>query len=413
MSLSCSSPRAMSWLVLLVTSLLTFSVVGGTAPAHSQRIKPEFWGMHDGDWSTPPTFPVGSANFTTAGTYWPRVETREGTFDWTRLDAQVAAAESVDAQPMVLLGQTPRFHSSRPGSPEYDDFMPRVSAWKRYVTRVANRYGTRIDYQIWPEPNIIENWKGSPRQMARLTAVASRAIQKAAGRKAKVVSPAVVLRLASQRRWTVEYFQQSVGGKRVHRYVDAIAIDPFPDQAGTPEDSYAIMRRIRRELAAIGVRKPLWSNEINYGVAGGGAASVVTYSQAKQRSYVVRTYVLSAAARMQRTYWLGWFTGDTLAVDMADSTGRALGPGKSYGVVRSWLNRTNFKGCTAKRRLRVCTAKKGGEIRRIYWKLGGKTTITTPRSTIRVENQKGTVVSGEGSQAVRVTFRPIMVASRR
>jgi hypothetical protein len=314
---------------------------------------------------------------------------------------------------MVLLGQTPRFHSARPRSAEHDDFMPAIGAWKRWVGKVSERYGTRVDYQIWPEPNIVQNWKGSPRQMARLTAVAGRAIQKAAGKKAKVVSPAVVLRLASQRKWALEYFKQSIGRVRVHRYVDAIAIDPFPEQMGSPEDSYAIMRGIRRSLAGIGVRKPIWNNEINYGVPGGGATSTTKYSGAKQRSYVIRTYVLSAAAKMQRTYWLGWFSNSTMAINMADSTGRALGPGKSYAVVRSWLNTTNFKGCTTKRGMWVCTAKKGDEVRTIYWKRSGSATVTTPRSTVRVENQNGAVDDRGGRTTVRVTSRPIMVASAR
>lgn len=369
--------------------------------------------MHDSDWTTPPSVSVGSANFTTTGTYWQYVEKRKGRYDWTRLDQQVSATESIGAQPMVLLGQTPRFHSARPGSAEYDDFMPRISAWKRYITKVATRYGTRIDYQIWPEPNIVQNWKGTPRQMAQLTVVASKAIRKAAGSKATVVSPAVALRLASQRKWTLEYFKQSIGGVRVHRYIDAIAIDPFPEQKGSPEDSYAIMKGIRRSLAGIGVRKPIWNNEINYGVPGGGATTTTRYSVAKQRSYVIRTYVLSAAARMQRTYWLGWFTSPIMAINMADSTGRALGPGKSYAVVRSWLNKTNFKGCTTKKGVWVCTAKKGDEVRTIYWKRSGNAKITTPRSTIRVENQNGAVDDQGGRTSVRVTSRPIMVASQR
>lgn len=413
MPLSCSSPRAFTWFALFVTSLLTVSVVGGATPAHAQRIKPDFWGMHDGDWTSPPAFPVGSANFTTAGTYWPYVEKRNGRYDWTRLDQQVSAAERVGAQPMVLLGQTPRFHSTRPGSPDYTDFMPKLSAWKRYVTKVSKRYGTRVDYQIWPEPNIIQNWQGTTRQMAKLTVVAAKAIQTNAGARAKVVSPAVALRLASQRRWTVEYFQQRIGGVGVHRYLDAIAIDPFPEQAGTPEDSYAIMRGIRRELARVGVRKPFWSNEINYGVAGGGETTATKYPVAKQRSYVIRTYLLSAAARMQRTYWLGWFSSSIMAINMADSTGRALGPGKSYAVVRSWLNKTNFKGCSTRKGLWTCTAKKAGEARTIYWRRSGSTTVKTPASTLRIENQNGAVDASGGPATVRVTSRPIMVASGR
>lgn len=55
--------------------------------------------------------------------------------------------------------------------------------------------------------------------MAQLTVVAAKVIRKHAGRKATVVSPAVALRLASQRKWTVEYFQQRIGGVRVPRYI--------------------------------------------------------------------------------------------------------------------------------------------------------------------------------------------------
>lgn len=204
-----------------------------------------------------------------------------------------------------------------------------------------------------------------------------------------MASPAVALRLARQRKWTVEYFRQRIGGARVLRYIDAIAIDPFPVQSGTPEDSYAIMRNIKRTLARIGVHKPFWNNEINYGVPGGGATTTTRYPVAKQRSYVIRTYVLSAAARMQRTSWLGWFSNPTMAINMADSSGRPLEPAKSYAVVHSWLNRTSFGRCVTKSGLWVCTAKKGDEVRTIYWKRGGRTTITTPRSTIRIEDQNG------------------------
>ena len=63
--------------------------------------------------------------------------------------------------------------------------MPNISAWKAYVSQVAKRYGSRLDYQIWPEPNIIQNWQGTTRQMAQLTVVASKAIHKYAGKKAR------------------------------------------------------------------------------------------------------------------------------------------------------------------------------------------------------------------------------------
>ena len=85
-------------------------------------------------------------------------------------------------------------------------------------------------------------------------------------------------------------------------------------------------------------------------------------------------------------------------------------------MVRSWLNTTNVKGCSKQKKggVWVCTAKRGKrEVRRIYWKPSGKTTIKTPGSTTRVENQNGNVDTRGGAYKIRVGFRPIMVASRK
>ena len=78
---------------LLASSLLV------APPAQAQKITPDFWGMHDNDWATAPDVSVGSANLTTSGTYWRDIETSPPIpglhrYDWSRLDAQVAAAEA-------------------------------------------------------------------------------------------------------------------------------------------------------------------------------------------------------------------------------------------------------------------------------------------------------------------------------
>ena len=141
------------------------------------------------------------------------------------------------------------------------------------------------------------------------------------------------------------------------------------------------MRSTRRQLAQIGVRKPIWNNEINYGVAGGGATTRTRYCVDKQQSYVIRTYVLSAAARMQRTYWLGWFRTRRMAVHMADDAGRRRPPATSYEVVRSWLNRTVLPRLSPGRRgpVDLHGQARTGEVRRIYWKpRGGAVTVRIP-----------------------------------
>lgn len=396
---------------LMVSVLAIAGLMGPSAQA--QRIGASFFGMHANDWTKPPTVPVGSANFTTSGTYWTSIQPTNTTPNWAKLTKQVEAAEAIGAQPMIVLGRSPQWASSRPGSPDYADYMPSITAWRSYVQQVVTRFGNRLDYQIWPEPNVIENWKGSSQQMATLTATASTIIKAHASRP-KVVSPSFTLRMKYQRAWMVDYFKKSVNGKRVHQYLDVIAINPFPEQSGGPEQSYGLIKTAKQLLANIKVSRPMWNNEINYGVAGGGEPTTTTYSVDKQQAYVIRTYVLNAAARVQRTYWLGWFSTQTMAVKMTDAFGNPRQPAKSYEVVRTWLNGTDFSGCQKlKSGLWVCRADTATEIRRIYWHPNGTATVTTPLKSLRREDQEGGVFPQPGSSKISVNYRPVMVAAAK
>ena len=127
-----------------------------------------YWGMHvmspigDGF----PEVPITAVNLTTSGVYWNVVETAPGQYDFSRLDDIVATAEDRRAQPMVVLGFTPTFHSEKPNSATPAATMPDEAAWRAWVSAVADRYRDRLDYQVWPEPNIVSNWAGTPAQMA-------------------------------------------------------------------------------------------------------------------------------------------------------------------------------------------------------------------------------------------------------
>ncbi len=135
-----------------------------------------------------PDAPVAAVNLTTSQVYWNQVETAPGQYDFSRLDQIVSTSKDRGAQPMLVLGFTPAFHASSPESPTARATMPDPAAWRRWVTTVAERYGNRIDYQVWPEPNIVSNWEDSPAQMARLTAVAGEIVHERAP-EALVVAP--------------------------------------------------------------------------------------------------------------------------------------------------------------------------------------------------------------------------------
>ena len=341
----------------------------------STHVTSRYFGMHAPSISATggfPDAPVGAVNLTTNGVYWPDIEPSDGNFQWTRLDGLVDQAHAHGAQPLLVLGLTPRFASTTPRHEVVAATVPKMTAWKDYVRHVVNKYGTRIDYQVWPEADIAANWSGRPKQLAKLVVAAARIIHKNAP-KAVVVSPAMVLRLPYQQRAMSKFFAVRVDGVRVGRFLDAVGIDAYPLQHGTPEDSVALIKKARKILVANKVTAPLWNVEITYGVAG-AHATVSPYTASKQASYVARTFLLNAANGVKRVYWLGWARIAEVAIQMVQPDGvTPSAAGNAYTMVRGWMAGQTVKTCARKPGTHVyaCAMVRSGRASWVYWTTRG------------------------------------------
>ena len=157
--------RARSFVRALAAAAVAAALVAQVAGSASAvpRVSDQYFGMHvPGSDTAWPDAKVGAVNLTTNLVYWPQLEPTEGTFDWTRLDALVAQARAYGARPLLVLGQTPSYASTSPTTANVAGTVPTMAAWKTFVSAVAERYKTRIDYEIWPEPNAASNWLGTP-----------------------------------------------------------------------------------------------------------------------------------------------------------------------------------------------------------------------------------------------------------
>lgn len=413
-------------LVLALVPLLMVGTVLTAGPAQAQRVAPDFFGMHDADIArgSLPGVAVGSVRLWDTGTAWSQIETSPGEFDFTALDAAVDAARAAGLRPLVVLGQTPRFHASDPSAEGwYGDGAPSMpkstSTWKTYVTKVASRYKTTVDYQIWNEPNVIGFWSGTTSEMAKLTSIGSAAIQKAAGRKATVVAPSFPLRLPSQQKWFKKYWAAKVGGKGVASMVDVVAANLYPMANQAPEASMKLLAIARRSLPKAARTKPLWNTEINYGLLGGDVAKEIP--DAKQAAYVGRTLLLNAASTVDRVFWYSWRIHDIANTHLVEDDGTTLTPaGVAWGVARGWIVGTDMKSCsvTAKGKLKglyTCTTQAGkNEVRRIYWKPTGRAVkVVTAKTTTAWTDLEGTTTKHRGRTRLTVGPAPVMVSSRR
>jgi hypothetical protein len=222
----------------------------------------------------------------------------------------------------------------------------------------------------------------------------------------------MVLRLRYQQRWMNSFFAQKVGGKRVGQYVDSVGIDAYPLQKGTPEDSIALVTEARHILASHHVAAPLWNVEINYGVAGGGKPIAHHSSGTKQASYVVRTYVLNAAARVKRVYWLGWARYPTMDVQMVGADGvTPTAAGKAFSRVRTWLTGQKVAGCSRDRHSHVytCTLVRAGRASWVYWVPSGSKVVRAPAGARHVQSMSGAVRPTHHGKRIQVTSAPVWV----
>jgi Beta-1,4-xylanase len=403
---------------VLAGSLLPASTADAAAPP---RITSRFFGASDqapggSSASGFPHGPVGSLRLWDDRVSWRDLETSPGVFNFAYLDSLVATARKHGAKPMIVLGQTPRFHASHPSwAGAYGKgaaTMPSLGAWKRYVATVAARYGSAVDYQVWNEPNVVGYWRGSPAQMATLTRTARGVIDKWAPN-ATLVAPSFPVRLAAQRSWISRYYARKTGGHKVASYVDVVSLNLYPPKVGGPETSMSLLREMRRILAARGVHKPIWNTEINYGLIGNGN-NARNISNRRQAANVTRTYVLNAANRIKRVYWYSW---DLQGIGNTDLTARndatLTKAGVAYGVVSSWLVGGRVGGCSVgSAGLYTCTVRYSDGVKRIYWNPSGRTTIRAVGSSTYTQGMLGARRTLHGGERLSVGYAPILVRSK-
>lgn len=386
------------------------------SPANSApglKVRPTFFGMHDGRVSQgiTPDAPVGALRFWDSGTSWLHLETSPGVFTWDALDTAVAAAKDAGARPLLVLGQTPTFHASRPEQEAaYGPgaaSMPDLDAWRRYVAAVADRYGNQIDYQVWNEANIVGYWAGTPRQMAQLTVTASRAIRQVVP-EATVVAPAFALRLPSQQRYFTDYWSLQSAKLDLAGAIDAVSVHLYPPAEGLPEAQVGLLEGAREVLGIQGVDLPVWNTEINFGLLGGPEPPPIP--EARQRAFLMRTYLLNAGLGVERVYWYSWNIGriaNTL-LTTPDYSAPTLA-GRSFGTIRSWLDGAVVQECEAAQGVWKCSARRGGQEFAFWWKPQGAAKRVGVDGVESWTNADGTVTRCREACRVPVATTPVML----
>ncbi|MFV9503950.1 MAG: hypothetical protein AB4911_05220 [Oscillochloridaceae bacterium umkhey_bin13] len=207
-------------------------------------------------------------------------------------------------------------HARAVGEPDYWCQPTDMDAFARWVGRVVERYdgdgfrdapgSPRIAvWEIWNEPDMDGTWlpRANPVAYAEMLRKSYAAI-KAADPSATVLSGGVYVFDAVGQNAFMDRVVELAGWDSF----DALSIHPWlidhaPDAPSliNPRERFDVtipgrIELTQRWIAARGGGKPIWITEVGWSTCGGACAPQFAKNEAQQANYMVRTFVLAAAA---------------------------------------------------------------------------------------------------------------------
>jgi hypothetical protein len=335
----------------------------------------EYFGMHfnnlDTPWPQTGAAP-GSVRVWDAGpnldnsgssSQWADVNPQPGVYDWSGLDARVAAAAARGADVIYTLGgRTPRWASSRPDTPT--PYGPGGCAepssealWQEWVRAVVTRYKGRVRYwEVWNEPDLDGFYCGPASRLVDLTRLAKQVVA-AVDPAARLVSPSMS---GFEGAGGLDYFLAAGGGA----YVDIIGYHFYVNK---PEDVTLTMLNVKAVLERYGAQNlPLWNTEQGWF---DGDPPLDLLPPDTGAAYLARSMLLGWAWGQRRYYFYTWDNRfSQIPLTTADRQTLAAA-GVAYRTVSGWMLGRTMQSVVrdSAGNYIVTLADASGALRRVIW----------------------------------------------
>lgn len=332
-------------------------------------------------------------------------------------------------------------YASQTRQPDYWCQPTDMDAYARWAALVVERYdgdGVRdapgspriAVWEIWNEPDMEGTWlpHANPDAYAQMLRKSYTAI-KAADPTATVLSGGVYVFNAVGENGFMDRVVELAGWDSF----DALSIHPWlidhaPDEPTlvNPRERYDFtipgrLAVVQRWIAARGGNKPVWITEVGWSTCGAACEPQFAKSDDQQANYMVRTFVLAAAAGIAHVSYFQLddkFNGGQQPWGPAAILNDNLTPKRAYqayGVMVSQLQFARYQATGSAHRPGQLahhrfTLSDGGSVD-VLWGLGGTRTVTLPLTsgrTATVIDRDGNERAVSGSQVqIAVDDRPV------
>jgi hypothetical protein len=403
--------------VVTPVGLMPDVAVAASLPA---PISSQLFGLHvadpNSDW---PQVPFSTVRLHDTGTSWREMQPAAGMWNFATLDARVDRAISGRRDVLMVLGQTPQWAAKRPQELSYNGLGSAsepadLATWRAYVRTLAIRYKGRIRrWELWNEPNVKGFFSGSPRSMV-LMAHEAYLILKRIDPTNIVISPGMAVRTLNSPVWLDRYL--ALGGGW---YADVVGVHLYVLSRQRPESILGSVSRVRLIMAKHNVARPIWNTESGYGRTADTPETSELYAGQLAMAYVARTYILSAHAHVDRTYWYAWDDQGFGGLFLTSSDRRTPSDaGLAYGVTYRWLVRARMLRCSRvaagpKSGTYSCLLTRGRDRMEISWHPTRSYLTPVPAGYRSVSRLDGSTVATKPGTLIRVSPMPIMVSTAR
>lgn len=274
-------------------ALAVAACAAAIAPAPATAVPPRFFGVFAESPATGEFDAMAAAGFRTyrVPVNWGRIQpTRDGDYDFSRLDEQMSALAQAGMRPLPVVYGTPFFvHAPTEEPGQRVEVHPPVARadlveWRRFNAALARRYGPggELDrdpdlpgyrpvreWIIWNEQNATFNWMPRPRPVryARVVRFAQAGITRVNRRAEIVLGGMFGYPLASRSIDASRYLKRLYAIRGFKRRFDAVNVHPYAARATLAIDQ---VREARRVMNRAGDRRtPIVVGEIGWPSHGG------------------------------------------------------------------------------------------------------------------------------------------------
>lgn len=383
----------------------------------SKTIKQSFFGADFNGFGTWPgtdgqgkDATLGSLRLWDDSVKWSDINTKKGTYDWSKLDSRISKAQSAGLDVLYTIGDTPEWAGSVPkGSPcstgegKYSCSAPNdVNSdgtgsdddFSNFITALVTRYKGEIAYyELWNEPDCTCFWSGTQAQLVRMGADA-KSIITSIDKNATIVSPSA--HGGTMKTWFDGYV--AAGGAANFSIVN-VHMRGAGSSNSDPEEFLTVYGDVTAETAKRNLTSmPIWDGE--HGIKVGQMSNTDELA-----GYVARSLLLRAGVGLQRQYLYTW--DGKFPVNLQGNSS-----GTAWNVVAGWLIGHTISACTESGKVYTCSLDDGLAVWDTSQTCGSKS-CSTSNYTYASKYTHQTNLSGTktklSGKTVPIGYQPILL----